>query len=85
MKDLFAENVRGHFYLDTVNHILKRHSTSMQQNLDQMKKGLKFERFNTKEGMSPYDQFKYEHRTSVIKNPNGDVVFEMKNVEVPAA
>ena len=55
----------------------------MQQNLDQMKKGLKFERLNTKEGTSPYEQFDYEYRTSIIKNPNGDVVFEMKNVEIP--
>ncbi len=57
----------------------------MQQNLDQMKKGLKFERLNTKEGVSPFDLFQYEYRTSAIKNPNGDVVFEMKNVEVPAS
>lgn len=55
----------------------------MQANLEQMKKGLKFERQNTKEGISPFDLFEYEYRTSVIKNPNGDVVFEMKNVEVP--
>jgi len=27
--------------------------------------------------------FKYEKRTSVIRNPAGDAVFEMKNVEVP--
>jgi ribonucleoside-diphosphate reductase alpha chain len=57
----------------------------MQQNVDQMKKGLKFVRQNTKEGVSPFDQFEYEYRTSVIKNPNGDSVFEMKNVEVPAS
>jgi len=57
----------------------------MQQNLEQMKKGLKFERQNTKEGISPFDLFPYEYRTSAIKNPNGDVVFEMKNVEVPAS
>ena len=57
----------------------------MQQNLDQMKKGLKFTRLNTKDGVSPYDQFQYEYRTSVIKNPNGDVVFEMKNVEIPSS
>ncbi len=57
----------------------------MQQNTDQMKKGLKFERQNTKDGIAPFDQFKYELRTSAIKNPNGDVVFEMKDVEVPAA
>lgn len=57
----------------------------MQQNFDHMKKGLKFERLNTKEGVTPFDLFKYEYRTSAIKNPNGDIVFEMKNVEVPAS
>ncbi len=56
----------------------------MQANTDQMKKGLKFERQNTKADITPFEQFKYEYRTSAIKNPNGDVVFEMKNVEVPA-
>lgn len=46
-------------------------------------KGLKFERYFTKKGVSPYDMFKYELRTSVIKNPEGTVIFEMSNVEVP--
>ena len=57
----------------------------MQPNFDQMKKGLKFTRLNTKENVSPFDQFTYEYRTSVIKNPTGDVVFEMKNVEIPSS
>jgi len=47
------------------------------------KSGLRFERHFSKDGISPYDQFEYSIRTSVIKNPNGDKVFEMKNVEVP--
>ncbi len=46
-------------------------------------KGLRFERNFTKEGVSPYDLFEYDYRTSVIKNPNGTKVFEMTNVEVP--
>jgi ribonucleoside-diphosphate reductase alpha chain len=46
-------------------------------------KGLKFKRFNTKDNKSPFDLFTYEYRTSVIKNPAGDVVFQMDNVEVP--
>jgi len=46
-------------------------------------RGLEIERFFTKEGVSPYDQFVYDYRTSVIKNPNGTKVFEMNNVEVP--
>jgi len=46
-------------------------------------KGLKFNRRFTKEGTTPYDLFEYDYRDSVIKNPNGEKVFEMKNVEVP--
>lgn len=45
--------------------------------------GLKFDRHFTKDGVSPFDMFEYDYRTSVIKNPNGSVVFEMKDVEVP--
>lgn len=46
-------------------------------------KGLKFKRHFTSARKSVYDQFEYDIRTSVIKNPNGDAVFEMNNVEVP--
>ena len=46
-------------------------------------KGLRFERHFTREGVSVFDMFEYDYRTSVIKNPNGSVVFEMKHVEVP--
>ncbi|MEY4054578.1 MAG: hypothetical protein RL034_1496, partial [Bacteroidota bacterium] len=47
------------------------------------KKGLQFSRRFTKDGVSPFDQFEYDYRDSVIKNPNGEKVFEMTNVEVP--
>ena len=46
-------------------------------------KGLGFQRRFTKEGVSPFDMFTYDYRTSIIRNPNGEVVFEVKNVEVP--
>jgi len=45
---------------------------------------LTFERRFTKEGVSPFDMFSYDYRTSVIRNPSGEVVFEMNKVEVPA-
>ncbi len=48
-------------------------------------KGLKIERHFSKEGINVFDQFKYEKRSSVIRNPSGDAVFEMNDVEVPAA
>ena len=44
---------------------------------------LQFSRQFTKEGVSPFDMFEYDYRTSVIKNPTGEVVFLMENVEVP--
>lgn len=47
--------------------------------------GMKFPRYFSKEGISVYDQFIYEKRSSVIRNPSGDAVFEMNNVEVPAS
>ncbi len=46
-------------------------------------KGLAFGRHYTRDGVSPYDMFEYDYRTSVIRNPNGEKVFEMTNVEVP--
>lgn len=46
-------------------------------------KGLKFSRKFTREGVSVFDLFEYDYRTSVIRNPSGEVVFEMNNVEVP--
>lgn len=47
-------------------------------------KGLKVDRYFTKEGVNVFDLFKYEKRSSVIRNPSGDAVFEMNDVEVPA-
>jgi ribonucleoside-diphosphate reductase alpha chain len=47
------------------------------------KKALLFQRRFTKEGISPFDMFEYDYRTSIIKNPTGEVLFEMNNVEVP--
>ncbi|MFN8242878.1 MAG: vitamin B12-dependent ribonucleotide reductase [Ferruginibacter sp.] len=46
-------------------------------------KGLQFSRQFTQEGVNPYDMFEYDYRSSVIKNPSGEVVFQMDNVEVP--
>jgi len=47
------------------------------------KQGLRIPRFFTKPGESVFDKVEWETRTSSIKNPDGTVVFEMKNVEVP--
>jgi len=52
-------------------------------NMKQSAKGLKFSRRFTREGVNVFDMFEYDYRTSVIRNPSGEVVFEMNNVEVP--
>ena len=45
--------------------------------------GLRFRRRYTRDEISVFDLFEYDYRTSVIRNPIGEIVFEMNNVEVP--
>jgi len=45
--------------------------------------GLHFERKYSVEGKSPFDMVEYEKRSSVIREPDGTVVFEVKNIEIP--
>lgn len=52
-------------------------------NKKQATKGLSFNRLFTKEDVNVFDQFQYDYRTSIIRNPSGEVVFELNNVEVP--
>jgi ribonucleoside-diphosphate reductase alpha chain len=47
------------------------------------KSGLKFSRRFTRPDVNVFDLFEYDYRTSIIRNPSGEVVFEMTNVEVP--
>ncbi len=47
-------------------------------------KGLQFKRRFTADGVDVFTQFEYDYRSSVIRNPSGEVVFEMNNVEVPS-
>ncbi|MEK6969602.1 MAG: adenosylcobalamin-dependent ribonucleoside-diphosphate reductase [Nanoarchaeota archaeon] len=47
------------------------------------KRGLEISRYFTKEGTNPFDLCIYEERSSVIKNPDGSIIFQMDNVEVP--
>ena len=48
------------------------------------KEGLVIQRYFTKEDISPFEMFTYEKRTSTIKNPDGSLVFNMEEVEVPS-
>jgi ribonucleoside-diphosphate reductase alpha chain len=62
---------------------LNKSGLKIMMHLDPNSKGLKFNRYFTVEDKTPYEQYEYDIRSSVIKNPNGEVLFEMKNVEVP--
>lgn len=46
---------------------------------------MKITRRFTKAGSNVYDLFEYTLRSSVLRNPDGSVVFDMKDIEVPKA
>src|SRR5580698_8986110 len=46
--------------------------------------GLAFDRHFTRPGISPYDEIVWELRDAVIQDFKGRIIFEQKNVEVPA-
>src|SRR5215468_3373504 len=46
--------------------------------------GLSFSRHFTRPGVSPYDELVWELRDAIIQDFKGRVIFEQKNVEVPA-
>ncbi len=49
-----------------------------------MNKGLRVNRRFTEAGRDPYDSFEWSRRDSKITNPDGSVVFEMNEAEIPA-
>jgi ribonucleoside-diphosphate reductase alpha chain len=46
--------------------------------------GLRIQRHFTRAGQDPFDTIEWASRTSRITNPDGSVVFEMKDAEIPA-
>ncbi len=46
--------------------------------------GMVFNRHFTKSDVHPFDELTYEYRTSKITEPDGTIIFEMNNVEVPS-
>ena len=47
--------------------------------------GLRFERYFTPPGAHAYDLVDWERRTASITNEKGALIFEQKDVEVPAS
>lgn len=48
-------------------------------------KGVRFERFFTRPNIHPYDAITWERRDAQITNAKGEIVFEQKDVELPAS
>ena len=46
-------------------------------------KGMEFKKEFTNEKQTPFEMFKYDKRNSVIRNPDGSIVFEINDIEVP--
>ena len=49
-----------------------------------MSKGLRINRRFTEAGIDPYSRFEWSRRDSRITNPDGSIVFEMTDAEIPA-
>ena len=47
------------------------------------KSGLKFQRFFSQEGNSPFDEVEWERRVAEITDDSGKVIFRQEDVEVP--
>ncbi len=45
--------------------------------------GLVFERYYSREGVSPYDEIDWEIRTASIANEKGEILFQQNHVEIP--
>ena len=52
---------------------------------EQPTKGLKFSRFFTQAGKDPLDTVEWSKRSAVIRNKEGEVVFEQAGVEAPSS
>ena len=50
---------------------------------DDLKKGLVIDRVFSEEGEDPFDSLSWEKRDASIKNPQGEAIFEQKDVEFP--
>jgi ribonucleoside-diphosphate reductase alpha chain len=62
------------------------HSASVSPSTPAMQgAGLRVPRRYTRPGVDPLDEVRWEKRRTVITNPDGSVVFQMDDVEVPAS
>ena len=78
ISDLFSEKIN-----ESVTTVEIQDESSHEDNLPGPQNGLRISRHFTQKGSDPLDEVLYERRSSRITEPNGEVVFELKNLEVP--
>lgn len=61
---------------------LRKQEVEQENNLE-TSQGLVVDRYFTKLGVNPFDTIQWTKRSSIIKEPDGSVVFEMHDIEVP--
>src|SRR5215475_12433682 len=59
------------------------HISAQNQATGQSAPGLKFSRYFTRAGISPYDEVEWELRTASITDAKGNSIFEQRDVESP--
>lgn len=69
--------------LNTVSKAQKKSRARQKVRSKTKSRGLRFERMWTVEGKHPFDMFEWTFRDSTISNPDGSLVFSMKDVEIP--
>jgi ribonucleoside-diphosphate reductase alpha chain len=58
-------------------------TSAHQQTAGESAPGLKFTRYFTRAGVSPYDEVEWERRTASITDAKGNTIFEQREVESP--
>ncbi|MGH9336166.1 MAG: vitamin B12-dependent ribonucleotide reductase, partial [Vicinamibacteria bacterium] len=58
-------------------------SEPSERSLENESPGLRFDRYFTEKGVSPYDSVEWEIRDALIQDEKGEKIFEQKAVEVP--
>ena len=61
-------------------HLGQENSVNFKYDIEN---GLHFKRVFSQDGQDPFDLVEYERRSSIIREPDGTVVFEMKDIEIP--
>ncbi|MEM4137092.1 MAG: vitamin B12-dependent ribonucleotide reductase [Candidatus Anstonellaceae archaeon] len=71
--------MRGFWEGDKMEEIQEKNQTFFKRETN----GLRIERVFTKEDQDVFSMFEYEIRSSIIRDVDGSIVYEMDNVEIP--